>query len=239
MNSLQRLGVLLVSLALATLAIGGLLRETDTDTQLTLNAPPAGSPALEIALGAVAQVRPVPPTPEPPKPEPPKPKPKPKPVEKPKPKAPPIEKAKAPEPEPEPAPAAPSEPASREAPAEANPAPAAPAGGVEGGVDVDLVTGKSTELDLYLARLSAHLGRYYKYPRRARQMGWEGIATIDFRFTRDGELVDFRLHDGSGQPVLDQAALQMLSDAAPLPALPDSVKGQRFSVRLPVQFKLR
>ena len=40
-------------------------------------------------------------------------------------------------------------------------------------------------------------------------------------------------------PLLDQAALDMLVQAAPLPAVPDDISGSHFRFALPVRFRLR
>lgn len=239
MNPSARLIIASLALLLTTLTLAGLLQQPlIPETRLTLNTTPAGSPALVISLGSASKVI-APPAPQAmPQPKPVK---KPRPVEPAKPKAPPV-LTQQPQ---QPASLAPTTEASLATPetTASTVTMTAPVSGKTGktGIedrDISLQTGASNELDLYLSSLSGHLKRFYRYPRRARQMGWEGTALIDFRFTRAGELVDFTLKGSSGHPLLDQAALQMLSDAAPLPALPDGVTGERFSVRLPVDFRL-
>ncbi|HBM50821.1 MAG TPA: energy transducer TonB, partial [Marinobacter sp.] len=164
--------------------------------------------------------------------------PKPEPAPKPEPR---------PEPEPEPTP----EPASEPAPTPAEPAPAADVSeatetsGEEGDASesqdaVPLQTaGNSADVNSYLSKLSRHLARYYDYPRRARRLGQQGTPVIVFEFTRDGKLLEHSLRDSSGHRLLDDAALQMLEQAAPLPAVPPEMRGRTFAYALPVRFSLR
>lgn len=62
---------------------------------------------------------------------------------------------------------------------------------------------------------------------------------VVFSFDRNGDLLELRLQTGSGHELLDDAALDMLRGAEPLPAVPASMSGQRFSYALPVRFRLR
>ncbi|SDX50166.1 TonB family protein [Marinobacter mobilis] len=104
---------------------------------------------------------------------------------------------------------------------------------------VPLNSGQSTATDTYLSQLMRHLGRHFVYPRRAQRLGQEGTPVVRFSFDRSGTLVDWRLEEGSGYNLLDQAALDLLKAAAPLPAIPDDMSGTRFSFTLPVRFHLR
>lgn len=99
--------------------------------------------------------------------------------------------------------------------------------------------GDAADVDNYLSKLSRHLARHYEYPRRARRLGQEGTSVIVFEFARDGSLVRHSLQDSSSHPLLDDAARQMLAHAAPLPEVPDTMRGQSFTYALPVRFKLR
>lgn len=65
------------------------------------------------------------------------------------------------------------------------------------------------------------------------------MPVVVFRFRRDGQLLEHYLQTGSGHQLLDQAALDMLKQASPLPPVPDTLPGKEFSYALPVRFKLR
>jgi protein TonB len=62
---------------------------------------------------------------------------------------------------------------------------------------------------------------------------------VVFEFNRNGTLVRHSLGKSSSHSLLDEAALEMLKDAEPLPAVPDSMKGRTFTYALPVRFRLR
>ncbi len=104
---------------------------------------------------------------------------------------------------------------------------------------VELSAGESTDVDRYLTELSRHLSRFYEYPRRARRLGQEGAPVVVFEFSRDGTLVHHSLRTSSDHALLDDAALDMLKDAEPLPEVPESMKGKTFTYALPVRFNLR
>lgn len=82
------------------------------------------------------------------------------------------------------------------------------------------------------------LAQFQAYPAAARRRGVEGAATVRFVIGRDGQLVTKTLVHSSGSPHLDQAALKLVSDAAPYPSLPASVAGERLEVRIPIDYRL-
>lgn len=56
-----------------------------------------------------------------------------------------------------------------------------------------------------------------KYPRMARRMGIEGKATVRFQILPNGSIGAVEILESSGFEILDQASLQTVRDAAPLP----------------------
>ncbi len=56
-----------------------------------------------------------------------------------------------------------------------------------------------------------------KYPRMARRMGIEGKATVRFQIHPNGSIGAVEILESSGFEILDQASLQTVRDAAPLP----------------------
>ncbi|MBO6851330.1 MAG: energy transducer TonB, partial [Marinobacter sp.] len=184
------------------------------------------TPAMKIALAGAPRQKPVPPEPEELA----------------------AESRPAPEPEPEPEPELENEP-------EPEPAAESPeqtdteqktddtaeqsADNQRQNQQVELSAGTSRNVDEYLSRLSRHLSRFYEYPRRARRLGQEGSPVIVFEFNRSGTLVDVALRESSGHTLLDDAAMTMLAQAAPLPEVPATMPGERFRYALPVRFNLR
>jgi len=45
------------------------------------------------------------------------------------------------------------------------------------------------------------------YPKRAREMGWEGTVMLRMEVTADGTVGDVKIRKSSGHDVLDQAAI--------------------------------
>lgn len=201
------------------------------------------APAVRVSLAGPSAEKTVQPAPQPAPQTDPKPEPEPEPEPQPEPE---------PEPEPEPRP----EPTPKPEPVEQQPEPSTRQDNQETreqanqtGQDtaekssdvqqVALTAGNSDAVDNYLTKLSRHLGRYYEYPRRARRLRQEGVPVIVFEFSRSGELIGHSLQDSSGHRLLDDAAIEMLELAAPLPSVPDSMSGESFRYALPVRFQLR
>ncbi|AOY89279.1 hypothetical protein BKP64_14480 [Marinobacter salinus] len=219
---LVRAGLLLTAISLTLLT--ALLASPD---QLTLLAPSSDTTtdnmaAIRIKLAPQpAPTSGVEPAPSPQPPAAPEPEPE-------------IAPAQAPEPKPEPMKEAP-EPSPEPAPDTAASDTALPPHSQR----VELNAGHSDMVDNYLTRLSRHLSGFYDYPRRARRLGQEGLPVVVFSFRRNGSLIEHHLETSSGHRLLDEAALDMLQQAAPLPAVPAEMTGLHFRYALPVRFQLR
>jgi len=88
---------------------------------------------------------------------------------------------------------------------------------------------------IVLAR-EARIHRHY--PTLARERGWTGTAEVSVDVSREGQARQILLARSSGHDILDREAVQMMSRAAAAAALPDSLRGREFAVRLPVVFDL-
>lgn len=164
----------------------------------------------------------------PPKAQPPQPQPVPqKKVQAPKPKP----KAAPPRPiSAEAPPTAPAEPRVEPAPATAPPIAAA-AAPVRPVADPQAVSS-------WQSRLLAHLERHKTYPAQAQRQRLRGQVVVSFTIDRSGMVRAHSVRDGSGHVVLDQAALDMLVRAQPLPAPPPQIEGALVSLTVPVKFTL-
>ena len=91
----------------------------------------------------------------------------------------------------------------------------------------------------YAGMLLAWLERHKEYPRRAQRRGQEGVVMLFISINRRGQVLDSYIHQESGYALLDQAALDMLDRAAPLPALPNEMPQQRLNIIVPIQFEMR
>jgi periplasmic protein TonB len=76
--------------------------------------------------------------------------------------------------------------------------------------------------------LLRHISRYQRYPKAAEAKGLQGTVKAVFSMDREGKLLGVWIRSSSGQAALDQAAIDTIRRAQPLPAipsaLPDSIK---------------
>lgn len=87
--------------------------------------------------------------------------------------------------------------------------------------------------------LHLHLSKHKRYPAQARSRRVEGVVTIGFSIDHSGAVISRRIVKGSGSPLLDEEALEMLERASPLPAPPGDAQSGPLSLSLPVQFNIR
>lgn len=87
------------------------------------------------------------------------------------------------------------------------------------------------------ARLLAHLEQYRRFPARARAAREQGTVYIRFRMNRTGSVLTASVLRSSGFTTLDQAALDTLKRAQPLPAIPEN-RPNEIELTIPVEFYL-
>jgi protein TonB len=188
--------------------------------------------------------------PEPPKPEPPKPQPKPQP-EPPKPQprpeplpTPPVIATPTPAPAPMVVPPKPEpEPPKPEPKPVAEPTPPTPpamlqvaAAPVKAATPV--IEGNKDDVRRYLAAIMRQLNRHKFYPAALKKAKTEGKVVLQFTLNPAGEVTASRVQAGSGHAELDQAALQMLLRANPLPAIPAYMNRNSLTLSIPVEYSL-
>lgn len=91
----------------------------------------------------------------------------------------------------------------------------------------------------YGQTLSGLLARQQQYPRLAATRGWEGEVVLKLVIARKGNLVNARVVQSSGYPVLDEHALALVTEVQPFPALPLAVPGEDLEVTVPVHYQLK
>ncbi|GGB96704.1 hypothetical protein GCM10011352_23540 [Marinobacterium zhoushanense] len=91
----------------------------------------------------------------------------------------------------------------------------------------------------WFAKLAAELARHKRYPLSARRRGQEGVAKISFLVNRKGELLEYKLSESSGYKLLDEAVIDMLLKAQPLPEFPAEMEQDEIRITLPVEFLLK
>jgi protein TonB len=100
-------------------------------------------------------------------------------------------------------------------------------------------TGGRAAISSYQAQVLAHLSRHRVYPPEARDSGTTGIARVQFALGRDGRVLSVSLVGGSGERILDEAALDMVRRASPFPSFPTGLAQSRMDFAAPIRFDLR
>ena len=90
----------------------------------------------------------------------------------------------------------------------------------------------------YFSLLIAWLNQHKDYPPVVKKKKQQGTVVLAFSIDRSGTVLTSRVQTSSGYPLLDQAALDMLARANPLPAMPDSVPRQRLRLAVPIEYSL-
>jgi protein TonB len=83
------------------------------------------------------------------------------------------------------------------------------------------------------------LAQHRSYPRAARRAGLEGTVHVRFVIDPEGRIASAAIERSSGARVLDQAALDLLGRASPVPGLAQFGLAQALELRLPIDYRLR
>jgi len=92
--------------------------------------------------------------------------------------------------------------------------------------------------DDYLDRLYRHLLKYKRTPPDAIARRQEGTVRVSMIVARNGTVLDAQISNSSGFPLLDQAILDMVHSASPVPPLPPEVPGDTAKVGLRFTFTI-
>jgi protein TonB len=65
------------------------------------------------------------------------------------------------------------------------------------------------------------------------------MARVQFALGRDGRVMSVLLIGGSGERILDEAALDMVRRASPFPSFPTGLAQSRMDFAAPIRFDLR
>lgn len=96
--------------------------------------------------------------------------------------------------------------------------------------------GPSVSPAKWQSRLISHLERRKRYPSEARSNREEGTVYVRFRIDDGGNVLSVSLSRSSGHSSLDQAVLDMVRRASPVPAPPPGVSK---TITAPVRFNIR
>ena len=103
---------------------------------------------------------------------------------------------------------------------------------------VDLyVKGRAIPLS-YQQQLAGWLSKFQFYPATAKKLNIEGTVLVKVSIKSDGTILKSGIEKSSGSDILDQAALQLLDQATPLPAFPDRFEADEITFIAPITYNL-
>lgn len=82
------------------------------------------------------------------------------------------------------------------------------------------------------------ISKHKKYPKIAAMRNWQGEAIVELELDGNGKLKSKKIIQSSGHDVLDKQALEMVEKALPFPQPPEVLRGNNFTITVPVPFKL-
>lgn len=91
----------------------------------------------------------------------------------------------------------------------------------------------------YSAHLSAHFKKHKIYPEMAKRLKLSGTVWIALEIRRDGHILSAEIVQSSNHAILDNAALDAVRRANPVPPFPSDVTAPTRKFRIPYQYRLR
>lgn len=101
-----------------------------------------------------------------------------------------------------------------------------------------VVTLDEERLTQYAQKIAANIQRVLKYPAQARRKSWEGTVVMTLHLRPNGQLEQVDVITQTPYQMLNEAALQALTNAQPFPPIDSVPMGQRIIVTIPIEFRL-
>ena len=89
------------------------------------------------------------------------------------------------------------------------------------------------------SRVMAHLQTFKYYPSRAKRRRMEGVVELEISIGRNGQLLNYTIVKSSQHTVLDQAAIDMLKRAQPLPIVPAEMTAEVYQDVFKIGYRVR
>lgn len=105
-----------------------------------------------------------------------------------------------------------------------------------GRADAKTKDGGTKAASNYKGKVVAKLRRAKRYPRAAKRARLTGTVRIAFTIAQNGSVSGIRISRSSGHAILDQAALDMVRRASPMPKFPSDIRLARMKLQVPVRF---
>lgn len=93
-------------------------------------------------------------------------------------------------------------------------------------------------IDEWQKKIFGHIARFKTYPHEARKRHLTGETVVAFRIDPNGRVLDIKIGKSSGQQALDDAALEVLRRANPVPRPPQAL-ASRLEFSIPIRFSLK
>ena len=97
---------------------------------------------------------------------------------------------------------------------------------------------KTSKLRNYLGIIRLRIEREKRYPLWARSHRLEGEVSVRFILSPDGQVSAVSVSKSSGQGCLDEAAMDAVRQASPMPPSPEGVLSEAIPMELTIVFKL-
>lgn len=97
---------------------------------------------------------------------------------------------------------------------------------------------RSGKVKNYFSELTGWLNEHKVYPVHLKKQKIQGVVVVRFTIDANGNLLKSSVKESSGNAELDQAALEVLEKANPLPPFPKELQRDTLTLSLPVDYSL-